>query len=37
MSEDTNRARRRAPLGFFLGLAVALCLVVIVVAFRHPG
>jgi general secretion pathway protein G len=39
MSEDTTRARRRAPLGFFLGLAVAVCLAVTTAmfAFRHRG
>jgi general secretion pathway protein G len=39
MSEDTTRARRPAPLRFFLGLAVGLCLVVTTVtfAFRHRG
>ncbi|HYH96166.1 type II secretion system protein GspG [Hyalangium sp.] len=39
MSEDTARTRRLAPLRFFLGLAVGLCLVVTTVlfAFRHRG
>lgn len=33
MSEDTTQARRRAPLGFFLGLAVALGLVALTVTY----
>lgn len=34
MSEETTRARRQAPLGFFLGLAVALCLVATLVTLH---
>jgi general secretion pathway protein G len=34
MTEETTRARRRAPLGFFLGLVVALCLVATLVSLH---